>query len=87
MTVKRVKSIAKREDQRRDDRSIMTRMRMADFLPRVTSEPKSGIVVRCQQTRSLIQKHIWRVTFQARQGRKSRKEECSIRELVVIYGR
>ena len=28
MTTKRVKSIAKREDQRRDDRSIMTRMKM-----------------------------------------------------------
>ena len=48
MTTKRVKSIAKREDQRRDDRSIMTCMKMCDFLPRITTEPKSGIVVRAQ---------------------------------------
>ena len=46
MTTRRVKLIAKREDQRRDDRSIMTRMKMCDYLPKVTSKPKSNLVVR-----------------------------------------
>ena len=40
--------IAKQEDQRRDDRYIMTRMKMCDYLPKVTSEPKSNLVVRAQ---------------------------------------
>ena len=48
MTRRRVKTIAKVEYQRRDDRSIITRVKPAWFLPKVTVEPKSNVTVRFQ---------------------------------------
>ena len=48
MTVKRVRTIAKVEDQRRDDRSIITKVKPVWYLPKVMIEPKSNIAVRFQ---------------------------------------
>ena len=48
MSRKRVKTIAKVEDQHHDDRSIIMRAKAAWFLPKVTIEPKSNITIRFQ---------------------------------------
>ena len=48
MTRQRVKTIAKVEDQRRDDMSIITRVKPVWFLPKVTVESKSNVTVRFQ---------------------------------------
>ena len=48
MTTKHVKQIAKREDQYRDDRSIVSRAKPCLTLPVYLGEPKNNCVVRVQ---------------------------------------
>ena len=48
MTRRHVKTIAKVEVQRHDDRSIITRVKPAWFLPKITIQPKSNVTVRFQ---------------------------------------